>query len=707
MWMVCKDNEAIQHTRVVCGSLLQLRNKVNEQQNTKLAAHREILEQRKDEMARMDSRIAELQSRLRKKQLEQKQQSGRLAEGKKGSNVAAVEPYIQRMPHSREDSTLSDIVKPNDDQFQKQDPKYQTLPYNIKFPELDERQDVQAQDDSRGKGDGGEAGTVSEAKPGAAPYRVISHFAPKPYGSYRTATPSGSQPPKDVVDSPSVLYSGSPSTGTPPKTSTPVGLVGYGNKTKEIFITGAPTQPSMSPARTSLGSSNLSPAPSPAGSQNSYGSHSQPPSHPRQTTQQTQQNQPRPGSQQPQPRLPAQQSQPRPGNQQPQPRLPAQQSQTRPQTQAQRPHATPSHSNPHLSARERTIPPDPVSVPPRGSSSSDETRSPTIPPTQQQHQYPPTRRQTDSSGKAPENASNKPPSTPTAAQGPGSDSSLDTSPPAISSALSVLMAPPTTTAASKPSYRYAPKSVIANTYMSQLGSKSLEQYQQNRHAEQQRVPGSPTAKVQPMSPPQSERLTTEASSPAKPGASPHSPHYHHHHRRPHSPPANTQYDPYSNEPPPYPVVPPYKIDPHYRPNAPRPLRRRWSITEMDEHPKHGQVRPQPPQSDAETSKPESSPPDVIRVDQTIQEDKPTTLLKDDVPFIDDSSTRNTPPPAKAVPVPVTRRKTNIKNKNSQKSSKRVSFDPLALLLDASLEGELELVKTTARQVNDRLFGRPQ
>lgn len=29
----------------------------------------------------------------------------------------------------------------------------------------------------------------------------------------------------------------------------------------------------------------------------------------------------------------------------------------------------------------------------------------------------------------------------------------------------------------------------------------------------------------------------------------------------------------------------------------------------------------------------------------------------------------------------------------------VTFDPLALLLDASLEGELDLVKRTAREVN--------
>ncbi|XP_076313718.1 apoptosis-stimulating of p53 protein 1-like isoform X3 [Tachypleus tridentatus] len=46
------------------------------------------------------------------------------------------------------------------------------------------------------------------------------------------------------------------------------------------------------------------------------------------------------------------------------------------------------------------------------------------------------------------------------------------------------------------------------------------------------------------------------------------------------------------------------------------------------------------------------------------------------------------------------KKGNLKTKNSTKNSRRVSFDPLALLLDAALEGELELVKKTTREVPD-------
>lgn len=44
------------------------------------------------------------------------------------------------------------------------------------------------------------------------------------------------------------------------------------------------------------------------------------------------------------------------------------------------------------------------------------------------------------------------------------------------------------------------------------------------------------------------------------------------------------------------------------------------------------------------------------------------------------------------------KKGNLKSKNSSRVPRRVSFDPLALLLDASLEGELELVRRTATEV---------
>ena len=50
------------------------------------------------------------------------------------------------------------------------------------------------------------------------------------------------------------------------------------------------------------------------------------------------------------------------------------------------------------------------------------------------------------------------------------------------------------------------------------------------------------------------------------------------------------------------------------------------------------------------------------------------------------------------PLPQRVRKGIVKRQGSVKHSRRVSFDPLALLLDASLEGELELVIRTAGEV---------
>lgn len=48
---------------------------------------------------------------------------------------------------------------------------------------------------------------------------------------------------------------------------------------------------------------------------------------------------------------------------------------------------------------------------------------------------------------------------------------------------------------------------------------------------------------------------------------------------------------------------------------------------------------------------------------------------------------------------VRRPRSSLSDSNKVKLTRRVSFDPLALLLDASLEGELELVQKTAMQVN--------
>ncbi|KAG5312175.1 ASPP1 protein, partial [Acromyrmex insinuator] len=121
---------------------LMYRNKMNEQQNQVVSQQRQALAQRQAEMASIDARIAQLQSRLQRKRalnqrltqvgpngggvnntgfpdtkLDSFNNSGKL---RPAGNIAAIEPY-------------SHIPNDNDFNLNKNDPKYQTLPYNTKF----------------------------------------------------------------------------------------------------------------------------------------------------------------------------------------------------------------------------------------------------------------------------------------------------------------------------------------------------------------------------------------------------------------------------------------------------------------------------------------------------------------------------------------------------------------------------------------------
>lgn len=136
----------------------QYRNKMNEQQNQVVSQQRQALAQRQAEMASIDARIAQLQSRLQRKRALNQRLTHQLNSGGGGGggtggrcivggtnnpgfsdtkldgfgkdivggklrpagNIAAIEPY-------------SHIPNDNDFNLNKNDPKYQTLPYNTKF----------------------------------------------------------------------------------------------------------------------------------------------------------------------------------------------------------------------------------------------------------------------------------------------------------------------------------------------------------------------------------------------------------------------------------------------------------------------------------------------------------------------------------------------------------------------------------------------
>ncbi|XP_056424443.1 apoptosis-stimulating of p53 protein 2 isoform X2 [Hyla sarda] len=91
---------------------LQLRNKLNQEQNAKLQQQRESLNKRNSEVAAMDKRVNELRDRLWKKKaaLQQKENVPQVASG--SSRVAAVGPYIQSATMPRVPSRPELLVKP-------------------------------------------------------------------------------------------------------------------------------------------------------------------------------------------------------------------------------------------------------------------------------------------------------------------------------------------------------------------------------------------------------------------------------------------------------------------------------------------------------------------------------------------------------------------------------------------------------------------
>lgn len=91
-------------------------------------------------------------------------------------------------------------------------------------------------------------------------------------------------------------------------------------------------------------------------------------------------------------------------------------------------------------------------------------------------------------------------------------------------------------------------------------------------------------------------------------------------------------------------------------------------------------------------------PELQNIDKTSPSDQTVGEMKDetDKSSVEETDIREDEKPFDGV---VRRcKKGNLKQTGKSNLSRRVSFDPLALLLDASLEGELELVKKTAAQV---------
>ncbi len=118
---------------------LTYRQQVTSQQASRVAQQRMLLSQKQEEMTRVDRRIAELQQRLHRRRMfndglmhqlsaQQQQTNGVAAKTKPAAKIAAVEPF-------RDDLAAPSTTGNNDGvgSMNKNDPKYQTLPYNTKF----------------------------------------------------------------------------------------------------------------------------------------------------------------------------------------------------------------------------------------------------------------------------------------------------------------------------------------------------------------------------------------------------------------------------------------------------------------------------------------------------------------------------------------------------------------------------------------------
>ncbi|XP_078090165.1 protein phosphatase 1, regulatory subunit 13Bb isoform X9 [Mustelus asterias] len=132
----------------------------------------------------------------------------------------------------------------------------------------------------------------------------------------------------------------------------------------------------------------------------------------------------------------------------------------------------------------------------------------------------------------------------------------------------------------------------------------------------------------------------------------------------------------------------------------------------------GSVQPEPttqpevqPSSDANDNQLPSPHSELIQTDDneipaTIEDNNnnPAVVQTEQLPspLPEVISPEEDAPPPPAVPLPPPIKRTNLKKPDSERTGcgMRVKFDPLALLLDASLEGEFDLVQRIIYEVND-------
>ena len=275
----------------------------------------------------------------------------------------------------------------------------------------------------------------------------------------------------------------------------------------------------------------------------------------------------------------------------------------------------------------------------------------------------------------------------------------------------------------RPTYRYAPKSVIANTYLGKLDSEALEKYQKdvlslhrdfNLHNKQSEASSPLEDKA---------KLFPGSASPQEPGSSQSSPLSSVSTPSPASPTRPPDYPFEFPSTPPHADIASDKVS--YKPNTPKNIRRRHSDSDNEEVGKalhkyqintgsKPKTLPVAQENQLLTLEDRNGAIEIQatsfsdRIPETVLLDSKGNIVEvnDNIKGISNEKEDSSESEQSSVTVEVksdgVKKKSNLKNGNGKKNGNRVSFDPLALLLDASLEGELELVKRCATQV--RGFG---
>jgi hypothetical protein len=193
----------------------QYRNKLNEQKAADLKEKKARLLENRENVGDMEIRINELRERLQRKKMLNQQLANQLSDASQKNNkvlsqqqqqrpvknsvsqVAAIEPF-NRQQQQQQQSQQSNISDQRDDDvtdFSKNDPKYQTLPYNTRFVPMN----FHNNNNNNNNNKRGSPTMMKSLKVASVPPQVAEKPAlpPKPAVNYKPLLPPRQNPDKD------------------------------------------------------------------------------------------------------------------------------------------------------------------------------------------------------------------------------------------------------------------------------------------------------------------------------------------------------------------------------------------------------------------------------------------------------------------------------------------------------------------------------